>query len=148
MQNRSGIFILVVWALAGSAQEAKLRSSEVPPTVNAAAEKQFAGARLSAWSKEVENGKTTYEVSVVSGSSKKDAVFNPDGSLAAIEEVVAVSALPVQVRDAVSARYPGSTLRKAEKITSGDQVQYEVALAKAAKKEVLLSAEGKIVKEQ
>ena len=148
MQYRSGVVVLLLWTFSGSGQEAKLKPSEVPPAVSAAAHKQFVGAKLSGWSKEVEGGKTTYEVSVVSGSSTKDAVYHPDGSLAALEEVVPVFALPAPVRDSIRAKYPGAILRKAEKITSGEQVQYEVDLVKASKKEVLLDTAGKIIKEE
>jgi hypothetical protein len=52
------------------------------------------------------------------------------------------------VKRAIQSKYPGASLRKAEKISHGEQLQYEVALGKAPKKEVLLTPAGKIVKEE
>ena len=90
----------------------------------------------------------TYEASVTDGSSKRDVVFAEDGSLLAVEEAIQVSNLPATVKSAIRAKYPVATLRKAEKILHRSEVQYEVALAKAAKKEVLLTSAGRIIKKE
>jgi hypothetical protein len=129
-------------------QEKKLKPAEVPPAISAAATKRFPNAQVSNWSREAEDGKTTYEASVSDASGKRDAVFSEDGSLVAIEESVAVSDLPAQVKDAVLAKYPHATLRKAEKISHDSQIDYEIDLAKAARKEITVSSNGKILKEE
>ena len=129
------------------AQERKLTPGEVPAIVIAAASKQFPDARVSQWSQEREHGKTTYEASTAQGSVKRDVVFAEDGSLVAIEEAVAVSSLPGAVTQSIHSKYPKASILKAEKITHGSDVQYEVALQHAAKKEVLLTATGHTVKE-
>lgn len=129
-------------------KEAKLKPADVPAAVSQAIAKQYRNAKVSGWSKELEDGKTTYEASVIEGSSNRDVVFAEDGSLVAIEEAIQVSDLPAAVKSAIRNKYPGASLRNAEKISHADQLQYEVALAKALKKEVLLTAAGKIVKEE
>ena len=130
-------------------QEQKLSPAAVPAPVSAAATKRFPKARVSGWSKETEDGKTTYEASVSDSTGKRDAVFGEDGALLAIEQGIALSDLPVEVKNAVTAKYPGAVLRKAEKIThDGGSVDYEVDLAKASHKEVTLSSTGKILKEE
>ena len=134
--------------LAGQDQEQKLKTSEVPAAVTAAASKQYPKAKISHWSKEMEDGKTTYEASVVEGSSKRDVVLAEDGTLVAVEETIAASALPGPVTSAVQEKYPQAVIAKAEKITKDGDVQYEVALRKASKKEVLLTADGKVIKEE
>ena len=134
--------------LAGQDQEQKLKPSEVPAAVTAAASKQYPKAKISHWSKELEDGKTTYEASVVEGSSKRDVVLAEDGTLVAVEETIAVSALPGPVTSAVQEKYPQAIIAKAEKITKDGDVQYEVALREASKKEVLLTADGKVIKEE
>lgn len=131
-----------------SGQEKKLTAKEVPSAVTAASRKQFPGARVSGWSQESEEGKMTYEASVADKSGKRDVVFSETGDLLAIEQVIAVNELPAQVKDALHAKYSAATLRKAEKITRGPEVQYEVDLIKAARKGILLSAGGKILKEE
>ena len=127
-------------------KETKLKPGEVPAAVVTAASKQYPGARMSNWKKETEDGKKTYEASMVDGSSKRDVVFAENGALLAIEEIIPVSDLPAAVKKAILGEFPGVSLRKAEKISHGDEVQYEVALGKASKKEVLLTPDGRIVK--
>ena len=56
----------------------------------ASSHKAVSEREVSGWSKELEDGKTTYEVSVIEGSSKRDVVFAEDGSLVAIEESIQV----------------------------------------------------------
>jgi len=139
---------LVTLAPGQGDQETKLKAGDVPAAVIAAVAKQYPSAQVSGWSKEVENGKITYEASVIDGFSKRDIVFAESGSLLAVEEAIPVSDLPAAVRRAIRIKYPKASLRKAERISQGDEVQYEVALAKASKKEVLLTPDGKIVKEE
>ncbi len=145
----SGVVLFAALAVASSAPEAKLTKTEVPPAVSSAAQQRFPQAKLSAWSKETEDGKTTFEVSVADGAGKRNAVFAPDGALVALEAPLPVSILPAPVKSAIQAKYPSARVSKAEKITlANSEVQYEVDLRKAAKKEVLLSADGKILKEE
>src|SRR5581483_1246019 len=129
-------------------QEQKLTVREVPVLVTASATKRFPKARVSGWSKESEDGKTTYEASVSDADGKRDAVFSEDGTLLAIEQSIALSDLPERVKDAVRTKYPHAVLRKAEKITHNGSVDYEVDLAKAARKEITISSVGKILKEE
>ena len=65
---------------------------------------------------------------------------SPRTALWAVEEAIQVSDLPAAVKSAIRAKYPAATLRKAEKILHGSEAQYEVALSKAPKKEVLLAS--------
>jgi hypothetical protein len=61
---------------------------------------------------------------------------------------MALSDLPVRVKDAIRTNYPHAVLRKAEKITHDGSVDYEVDLAMAARKEITISSAGKILKEE
>ena len=143
--------VLLSGALAalGSAQEAKLTPAQVPAPVTSAANQRFPRAQLSHWSKETEDGKTTFEVSVSDNKGKRDAVFSPDGTLVSTETPLQVSALPGEVKNTIEAKYPKAQIRKAELITlASNELQYEVDLLKASKKEVLLSAGGKILREE
>ena len=135
-------------AIFAFAQEKKLKPADVPSAVTAASAKRFPNAHVSGWSKETEEGRTTYEASIVDSSGKRDAVFAEDGSLVAIEEKISITELPVQVRSAVAAKYPKAVLRKAEKISHASETDYEVDLAQAARKEVTVSSTGKILKEE
>ncbi len=141
--------LLATRTLIGSAQEAKLTPAQIPEAVSSAATQRFPDAKLSHWSKETDDGKTTFEVSVADGKGKRDAVFSPDGVLVSVETSIEVNSIPASVKSTIQEKYPSARIKKAEKITlASNEIQYEVDLLKAAKKEVLLSAEGKILKEE
>ena len=54
------------------------------------------------------------------------------------------------VTEALEAKYPKATIKKAEEITKDDKVTFEVLIETADKKklEVVLDAKGKIVEEE
>jgi Putative beta-lactamase-inhibitor-like, PepSY-like len=129
-------------------QERKINPAEVPPAVTRASLKYFPQGHLSNWSKEIGDGETTYEASVIDRSGRRDAVFSEDGSLVAIEQIIPIADLPKEVKNAVESKYPAAVLHKAEKIFRNGDVQYEVELAKAGRKEILFNIHGKILKEE
>lgn len=141
-------FLVCSAAEVASAEERKLRAEEVPAGVSAAAKRRFASAHFSNWSTETEAGKTTYEVSVSDQNGKLDAVFSKDGSLLALEQRLELADLPPTVKSAILGRYPGAVMLKAEKITHDGISDFEVDLAKPARKEITVDANGKILKEE
>ena len=141
-------FCLVTAVSAQEAKEQKLKLKDVPAPVVAAAAKAYPSARIREWTKETEAGKTQYEASMVDGATKRDVLFAPNGTVMAVEEVIPIAELPPAVQNTIKAKYPQGVIHSAEKITGGKEVQYEVGLKKAAKKEVVLTADGKVVKEE
>jgi Putative beta-lactamase-inhibitor-like, PepSY-like len=142
-----GVLLSAV-AILGKPQEKKVSGTEVPAAVTTGATRSFPKAQISNWSKETENGKTTYEASLQDANGKRDAVFSEDGALLAVEQSIPVSALPPGVKDAISKNYPNAVVRKAEKITHDGSVDYEIDLGKSKRKEITVSSNGKILKEE
>ncbi len=139
----------------GWAGEEKVPLEKLPPAVKAAVQKRFPGVELLKAGKEVEDGKTTYEVSIKSEGHKIDIDVTPEGAIVEMEKEIDVASLPKAVSGALDAKYRGATLLKAEeiiKVNGGKETlqNYEVLLQTAEKKryEVVLSAEGKIEKEE
>ena len=141
------LFCTALTVLTG--QEKKLKPAEVPATIRTAVSKRFPNTKVSNWSKETEDGKTTYEATISGASGKRDVVYAEDASFVALEEKISVSDVPTAVKEAIAGKYPNATLRAAEKIShdSGDP-DYELDLDKAAHKEVTVSSGGKILKEE
>ena len=139
------VAMAIIVTRAASAQEVRIKSSEVPGSVLAAAAKTFPKAQLKGWEKETKDGKTLFEVSMVEGTTRRQASFAVDGTFVESEEVVAVASVPRAVSDAVRSKYPKARIHSAEKITRGSDTEYEIGLKNSAKKEVLVSADGKIV---
>lgn len=143
-----GAALALCLSLAAFGQETKIKAKDVPAPALAAATRAYPKAQVKEWEKNVENGKTTYEVTMAEGAAKWQVVFGADGAFEAREEVIPVTSLPAAVRDAVKAKYPKATLHSAEKITRTTETEYEVGLKNAPKKEVVLSSGGKILKEE
>jgi uncharacterized membrane protein YkoI len=129
-------------------QEKELKGADVPVAVTRTLSREFPKAVVSKWSKEIENGKTTYEAGISEGSRRRDAVFSEQGSLIATEQDMDVANLPDKIKNAIQTKYPDAALYKAERIESNGKTQYEVQILKGSRKEVLLDFNGKILKEE
>jgi uncharacterized membrane protein YkoI len=127
--------------------EAKKPAAKVqlPAAVKEAFQKAYPNATIKNVLKETENGKTVYEVESVDQGLNRDLNYNPDGTVIDVEEQVKVTELPAPVSEAVKKMYPKASITKAEKLTRGETVQYELALKGAPKGSVELMPDGKPV---
>jgi hypothetical protein len=144
--------LTVVQCLAVRADdEEKLALDKVPAKVLAAARQKFPQGKFLGASKEKEDGKIQYEIELQVGEKRVDVILLEDGSIEAIETIIAIDDLPKAVKTAIDAKYPKATLKVAEEITKKDRIDtYEVVLVTADKKkvEVVLKPDGTIEKEE
>lgn len=128
-----------------SAADKKLQAKDLPAAVQKAVQEETKGATIKGYTKEVENGKTTYEVETTVGGHTRDLIFDPAGKLLIAEEEVSISAVPAPVKAAFEAR--GKVLL-VETVTKGTVVTYEAQIQQknGKKTEVVVNAEGKPVK--
>ena len=117
------------------AQEVKLKKKQVPRAVISAFESAYPQATIRGFAREKENGKVYYEVESGEGQMTRDVLYNPDGTVAEIEESIPAGDLPADAQEALRAKYPGSVVTKVERITRGNVTEYE-AHAKLGKKSV------------
>jgi uncharacterized membrane protein YkoI len=104
-------------------------------------EREVQGAKVKGFAKEIEDGKTFYEMETVKAGHSRDILFDPSGQVVEVEEDVELTALPAAVKDALSA---AGKLTKVESVTKGQTVVYEGHIVKAGKKsEVKVTADGK-----
>jgi hypothetical protein len=80
--------------------------------------------------KEIDKGQTFYEIETVRSGHGRDLLFDAEGHLVAVEEVVALDAVPPAVRAALSAR--GKVI-KVETVTKRAEVSYEAAIQRDGK---------------
>ena len=147
----SGILAVAVLLVAGTtsvaAQEKKIARKEVPAPVLAAFEKSFPNAKVVGYSREVEDGKTLYEIESKEGTMTRDATFTPEGTLAIVEESLPASALPKPVADAFKKQHPEAQLTLAEKVTEGKKVFYELHIKEGGKSlEAKYNPDGSVTK--
>jgi len=122
---------------------------EVPQPVKQAFDKTYPGAKINEFAKETEDGQVYYEVSCVFEGRKMDISYHPDGSVAAIEEIISVNSLPETVKKAVAKEFKEYTINLVEKVQKKSTIQYELKIEDPedeTRLEVLYSSTGRIVK--
>src|SRR5947209_14828784 len=120
------------------ADEEKVALDKVPAAVRATVKKRFPKAEVLDASKETEDGKTMYEVTVKDAGHKIDVTMGTDGKLVSIERQIDQSDLPKKVSAAVTAKYPDAKYEIVEQV-----IKVENGKEKLAYYEVLLSGVGK-----
>ena len=140
--------MLAVAALAFGDEE-KVPLDKVPFAVMKAVKDKFPKAEILQAEKEEEDGKTIYEIGLKSEGHAIDVSLQEDGKILEVEKEIAADDLPKPVADAVKAKYPKGTIKKAEEVMEDDETKYEVLLANGDEtREVVLDAKGKILKDE
>jgi hypothetical protein len=139
--------VVLLSAIAAFAQETKIQMKDLPKAVQTAAQQeQTKGATLKGFNKEVEGGKTLYEVETVLNGHTRDILFDPAGTVVEVEEEIANDAVPPAAMKALMAR---GKVTKVETVTKGKSVAaYESTVKTKAGKnvEVAVDAQGTPVK--
>jgi uncharacterized membrane protein YkoI len=137
-------FGLIV-AGSASAQEKKLKRSDLPPAVEKTVAEQSKGATIKGFSTEKDNGQTMYEVSLVVNGHTKDVTMAEDGTVAEVEEQVKLDALPAEVKAGLQAKAGAGKITNVETLTKKDKlVAYEAQINTNGKKsEVQVGPDGK-----
>jgi uncharacterized membrane protein YkoI len=147
MKNYSIAFAAGVLLLAGgaSAQEKKIKRSDLPPAVEKTVAAQSAGATIRGFSTEKENGQTLYEAELTVNGHSKDISMTADGSIVKIEEQVSLDSLPAEVKAGLQAKAGNGKILKVESLTKKDKlVAYEAKVETNGKKtEVQVGPDGK-----
>jgi len=137
----AGLFITGM----GSAQEKKIKRSDLPPAVEKTVAEVSKGAAIKGFSEETEKGETTYEVEMVVNGHTKDVQMDASGAVLEIEEEVAMDSLSADVKAGLMAKAAGGKILKVESLTkNGKLVAYEAKVETAGKKsEIQVGTDGK-----
>ncbi len=147
--NTKHLVALVAGALllagTASAQEKKIKRSDLPPAVEKTVAAQSAGATIRGFSTEKEKGQILYEVEMTVNGHSKDISMAADGSIVEIEEQVALDSLSPEVKAGLQAKAGRGKILKVESLTKKDKlVAYEAQVETNGKKsEVQVGPDGK-----
>jgi hypothetical protein len=143
------LVLVAAFGVSARADDEKIALDKLPGAVLKSINAKFPGAKLEEAAKEVEDGKTTYEVEFTFKEGEYTASVNADGTIEEIEREVAIKDLPVAVFAALKAKYPKATLGEAEEVTAGTKVTYEVLVKRKGKKarQVALNTKGRILQD-
>jgi hypothetical protein len=118
-----------------------LKESEVPQPVKESFKNTFKEAKDVKWEKE-KNG--DFEVEFEINKTEQSATFDATGRLLETELEIATSEFPAEAKNYIIKTYPGSKIKKAEKITDAQGViTYE---AEVSDLDVLFDSNGKFLK--
>jgi len=133
-------------SISAVAQEKKITAKQVPAAVISAFKTAYPNATIRGYAQEKENGKTFYEIESREGTTARDILYHPDGTVAEIEESIAATDLPANAQEAIHQKYPKAVISLAEKTTVGDKVGYEVS-ARQGKQRISMEfdASGKVL---
>lgn len=126
------------------AADKKIHAKDLPHAVQAAVQEATRGAVITGYAREVEGGKTMFEVETTVNGHSRDLLFDAKGTLVSVEEATTLDAVPAAVRTALEARGHVLTV---EHVTKGKSVTYEAAIERNGKtSEFVVNAAGKPVK--
>ncbi len=128
-----------------SAQEKKIKRSDLPPAVEKTVAAQSTGATIRGFSTEKEKGQTLYEAEMTVNGHSKDILMAADGSIVEVEEQVALDSLSPEVKAGLQAKAGKGKILKVESLTKKDKlVAYEAVVETNGKKsEVQVGPDGK-----
>jgi TATA-binding protein-associated factor Taf7 len=125
------------------ADDEKITFDKLPAAVRKAVKRKFPKAEIEQVVKEVEDGKTIYEVALEIKDRAVDVALAADGTILVIEREIPFEEVPKAVKKALAAKYPKAKIDKVEEVMKGEDgpVRYEVAVTT----EVVLTAGGRFV---
>jgi len=128
-----------------SAQEKKIKRSDLPPAVEKTVAAQSEGATIKGFSTEKEKGETFYETEMMVNGHSKDVLIAADGTVVEIEEQVVLDSLSADVKAGLQTKAGKGKNLKVESLTKkGKLVAYEAKVDTNGKKsEVQVGPDGK-----
>ena len=132
------ITVLLLVPTIAIAQEESITAANIPAPVKSAVMARFAGAKIKGGSKETEDGKTFYEVSLDRAGKNIDVTSTPAGVLTLIESEISRADLPAAVTTLIDTKYAKATWQRVEEVREiKNKVEkvsfYEVLLVDAKK---------------
>lgn len=127
--------------------EKKMTLRSLPPAVQKTVKEQTQGATILGISKEVEDGKTQYEVETKVNGRTRDFIVAADGKLMDVEEQMTLASLPPAVKETIQKEAGKGRILRVESLTKDGTLQcYEAQLQKGTKKsEIQVGADGKLI---
>src|SRR5712671_6213386 len=125
MLSRSLAAVLLLSSPTLFAADKKIEAKDLPAAVQAAIQDSARGAIIKGYAREVEGGKTMFEVETIVNGHSRDLLFDASGTLVQVEEATTLDTVPDAVRAALEARGHVLTV---EQVTRGKAVTYEATI--------------------
>ncbi len=142
---RLSMATLIAGFVVSSTQAQEVPIDKIPAAIMKTVKEKFPKAKIIKADKEVEDGKTVFELEMTEDGKSVDVNFTPEGKILVIEREIAAAKLPKAVSAAVTKKHPQGKITKVEEVTENDVVSYEVFVNDGGKDfELAFDADGKI----
>ena len=122
-------------ACAALASETRVTMKQLPKAVQKTVVEQTKGATVRGLSKEIEHGKTVYEVEMTLDGRGKDVSMDARGNILEVEQEVDIASLPETLRSGLQQKAGAGKITKVESITEGGKlVKYEAQVLTGKKR--------------
>ncbi len=141
---------LLLASLAGAEDnEARVQFKDLPSAVQKTAkEHEQSGTTVRGYTKEIENGKTFYEVETRVNGKKRDILMDESGAVVEVEQQVEIGNVPAVAVHGLKREAAGANILHVEAVTRGDKISYEaVILRNGKRKEIAVNADGSALHE-
>lgn len=150
----AALLLLVVTATTtAAANEKRIKEAEVPRPVLEAVHQKFPDMKAVGFEKEVEDGKTRYEVKLEGGQQVLELALSPDGTLLTEEKTIPAAEISEPVKKGLQAsKYAKWKIEKAEQVTDMSNAKepgVELTVSQGKQRhEVLFGFDGSIKKDE
>lgn len=135
--------IVLLFAACSKENQKDHKKVIVPEAVKKAFNEKFPKAKQVEWGMEDQD----FEADFDNESIETSVVMDKNGAILVTETAMKKEDLPANITAAISEKYAGSTIKKAEKLVNKDGTFYEVELKTSnSEVEVLFNNEGAVVK--
>jgi len=128
-------------------QEQRVRMKDLPLAVQKTVQEQSRGAKIRALTREVEEGKTFFEVELRINGRGRDVLIDPSGAVVETEDQITLAEAPAAVKAEIEKQAGKGRIISVESVTkAGAIVFYEAAIRHARKiTEIKISPDGKMI---
>ena len=141
-----GVIVIAIGFSSARASEKAVNMKDLPAAVRRTVQEQSQGAVIRRLSKEIEGGKTVYEVEMKVKGHGKDVTIDASGEVIEVEEEVPLESLPNAARAAIEKAAGRGQITKVERVSGGKQAAYEAHVRRDGKtSEIKIGDDGRFL---
>jgi len=141
-----GVIVIAIGFSSARASEKAINMKDLPAAVRRTVQEQSQGAVIRRLSKEIEGGKTVYEVEMKVKGHGKDVTIDASGEVIEVEEEVPLESLPNAARAAIEKAAGRGQITKVERVSGGKQAAYEAHVRRDGKtSEIKIGDDGRFL---
>lgn len=128
-------------------KETLIWQDDVPNPVLQAFKSAYPKAQPRSYTKiEVNGVPLFYRIEIAEKALHWDVTYNPDGSVAKLEERIPTNELPAVAQKIIEEKYPKGSVARAEKVTRGGEIEYKSSVKSGGKSfNLVFDADGKLI---